>query len=240
MRWQSARKCLVAAKRRAGPRRAARVAAAVLTAAFAFFAGSCLNFDSARAAAATPVEDFVQQNVDKGYVLLKDKSLSGAERHAQFHAFMLSISDMRRIGIFTLGKYANGLSKADTEAFAAAFTDYAIPVYEVWLSKYNERTLKVTGAVQQAADDFVVKADVVSTTNPSAQIYRTTFRVRKGLDGSFIITDMTAEGISLALTLRSDFTAYLQQHGERVSDLVNRLKGQTETMNSGGAVPSGR
>jgi phospholipid transport system substrate-binding protein len=216
----------------------ARFGAAVLIVALVFFGGG-LNL--ARAAAATPVEDFVQQNVDKGYLLLKNKSLSDAERHAQFHAFMLSISDMRRIGMFTLGHYANGLSKADTDAYVATFTDYAIPVYEMWLSKYNDRTLKVTGAAQQAADDFVVKADVVSVTNPSAQVYKTTFRVRKGADGNFIIADMTAEGISLALTLRSDFTAYLQQHGDRVSDLVTRLKGQNQTMNSvGAAVGAGR
>jgi phospholipid transport system substrate-binding protein len=218
----------------------ARLGPAVLMVALAFVAGGLIGLDSARAAAATPVEDFVQQNVDKGYLLLKNKSLSDSERHAQFHAFMLTISDMRRIGMFTLGHYANGLSKADTDAYVATFTDYAIPVYELWLSKYNDRTLKVTGAAQQAPDDFVVKADVVSITNPSAQVYKTTFRVRKDADGSFIIADMTAEGISLALTLRSDFTAYLQQHGARVSDLVVRLKGQTETMKAGAAIGGAR
>lgn len=194
------------------------------------------NFDSAHAAVPTAqVEEFVQQNIDKGYSILKSKSLADPERHAQFHSFMLSISDMPRIGMFALGQYARGLSQADTNAYVASFTDYAIPLYESWLSKYSERTLKITGTMQRADDDFVVRADAVSVTNPAAPAFKVSFRIRKAGDGRFILTDMTAEGISLALTLRSDFTAFIQQHGGRVSDLVDRLKSQTETMTSGGS-----
>ena len=202
----------------------------------ALFGGALTNFDSARAAVATTqVEDFVQRNIDKGYSILKDKSLAGREQHAQFHSFMLSISDMPRIGIFALGQYARDLSQAEASVYAASFTDYAIPMYEFWLSKYNERTLKVTGTVERAADDFVVRADAVSVTNPPAQPFKVSFRIRKVIDGNLVLTDMTAEGISLALTLRADFTAFLQQHGGRVSDLVGRLKSQTEAMISGGS-----
>ena len=204
--------------------------------AIAVFGGALTNFDSARAAVATTqVEDFVQRNIDKGYSILKNKSLADPERHAQFHTFMRSISDMPRIGMFALGQYARGVSQAETNVYAASFTEYAIPLYEFWLSKYNERTLKITGTVERAADDFVVRADAVSITNPAAQPFKVTFRIRKAEDGSFVLTDMTAEGISLALTLRSDFTAFLQQHGGRVSDLVGRLKSQTEGMISGGS-----
>jgi phospholipid transport system substrate-binding protein len=212
----------------------------VFMAALALFAGTLGNFASARAAAAkTPVEDFVQQNIDKGSVVLRNQSVSDTERHARFHTFMLSISDMRRIGIFALGQYANRLSKEDTDTYIAAFTDYAIPLYELWLGKYSsDRTLNVTGETQRAADDFVVSADAVSVTNRAAQPFKVSFRVRKAADGSFIVTDMTAEGISLALTLRSDFTAFLQQHGDRVSDLIARLKMQSETINSAVAAPS--
>ncbi len=199
----------------------------------ALFAGALIVSDPAPAAVATTsVGAFVQESVDKGYSLLKDKSISDAERHAQFSAFMQSVSDMRRIGIFALGKYGSGLSKSDTEAYVAAFTYYAIPVYEAWLSKYNERTLKITGVAQRAADDFVVSADAVSTTNPAVRPFKVSFRVRETADGRLIVADMTAEGISLALTLRADFTAFLQQHGDRLPDLIARLKGQTETANS--------
>ena len=95
------------------------------------FASASIDFDSARAASATsPAEAFIQQNVDMGYLVLKNSSLSNAERHAQSRTFMLSDSDMRRIGSFELGQYANRLSKADGEVNIAAFTDCAILLYE--------------------------------------------------------------------------------------------------------------
>src|SRR5205807_600067 len=83
--------------------------------AVALFGGALTSFEPARAAVATTqVEDFVQRNIDKGYGILRNKSLADPERHAQFRTFMLSISDMRRIGLFALGQYANGLSQQDT------------------------------------------------------------------------------------------------------------------------------
>jgi phospholipid transport system substrate-binding protein len=203
-----------------------------VVAAVALFGSALTNFDSARAAVATTqAEDFAQRNIDKGYGILRNKSLVDRERDTQFRTFMLSISDMRRIGIFALGQYANRLSQQETNIYIAAFTDYAIPLYESWLSKYNERILKITGTLQRADDDFVVRADAISASNQAAQPFKVSLRIRKAADGSFVVTDMTAEGISLALTLRSDFAAFLQQHGGRVSDLVGRLKSQT--INSG-------
>ena len=123
-----------------GARAAAWRGAPVFIAMLALLASAFISINSVRAAVApTPVEDFVQQNVDKGYALLRNKSLSDAERHAQFHTFMLSVSDMRRIGMFALGQYANRVSKPDTDVYLAAFTDYAIPVYETWLSRIRNR-----------------------------------------------------------------------------------------------------
>ena len=77
----------------------------------------------ARAAAASPSETFVQQNIDKGYTILNNAQLSDADRRGQFRNFMLALTDTKRIGAFTLGQYANSASKADVEAFTNAFTD---------------------------------------------------------------------------------------------------------------------
>lgn len=93
------------------------------------------------APAANPAEAFVQQNVDRGYEILNSTTLSNEQRSSQFRNFMLSLTDARRIGMFTLGQYANQASKEDVEAFIAAFTDYAVAVYEfrVWASTKARR-----------------------------------------------------------------------------------------------------
>ena len=195
---------------------------------------------SAFAAAANPAEAFVQENIDKGYVILNNASLPADQRRAQFRDFMLGLTDTKRIGMFTLGQYANAASKADIDTFISAFTDYAVAVYESRLSKYKGQTLKVTGSDQRSADDVVVNADVINpTAPPSAPTIKAAFRVRKTSDGRPIITDMQVEGIWLALSQRSDFTGFLQQHGGKLAALTDNLRMQTQTVRGDSANGAG-
>jgi phospholipid transport system substrate-binding protein len=186
---------------------------------------------AAFAAAATPAESFVQQNIDKGYAIL-NASLSDEQRRAQFRTFMLGLTDTRRIGLFTLGQYANGASKADLDKFTDAFIDYAVAVYESRLSKYKGQTLKVTGSSERAADDVVVNADVVNPNSSNGQPFKVGFRVRKTSDGRPIITDMQVEGVWLALSQRSDFTGFLQQHGGSLAALTENLHMQAQQIHA--------
>jgi len=183
------------------------------------------------AAAASPAESFVQQNIDKGYAIL-NASLSDEQRRAQFRTFMLGLTDTRRIGMFTLGQYANGASKADLDKFTDAFVDYAVAVYESRLSKYKGQTLKVTGSSERAADDIVVNADVVNPNSSNGQPFKVGFRVRKTSDGRPIIPDMQVEGVWLALSQRSDFTGFLQQHGGSVAALTDHLHMQAQQIHA--------
>jgi phospholipid transport system substrate-binding protein len=184
---------------------------------------------SAFAQAGNPAEAFVQQNVDRGYQILNNSALSGAQRRDQFRDFLLKLTDLHRIGTFTLGQYANSASPADLQAFDKAFTDYAVAVYESRLGKYSGQTLKVTGSVPRATDDVVVNAVVVNPKAASGQQpIRVAFRVRKTTDGRPIITDLEVEGIWLALSERSDFNGFLQQHGGSVSALADNLRAQAD------------
>jgi len=218
-------------------------------AAIAMFASVLLPVPSASAAAANPAEAFVQQSVDRGYAILNNASLSAEQRRTQFRDFMLSLTDTNRIGLFTLGQYATGASPADLTAFENAFTDYASAVYESRLSKYKGQTLRVTGSTERAADDVIVNADIVNPGAPNgteankqanAQPIKVAFRVRKTMDGRPIITDMEVEGVWLALSERSDFTGFLQQHGGSIAALTDHLRSQAqqvraEARNKGGA-----
>jgi phospholipid transport system substrate-binding protein len=203
--------------------------------ALALLAIGFLAAPAAYAAAANPAEAFVQQNIDKGYSILNNASLSNEQRRTQFRNFMLGLTDVKRIGMFTLGQYANGASKGDVDSFIDAFTDYAVAVYESRLSKYKGQTLKVTGSDQRSADDVVVNADVVNpSAPPNSPVIKAAFRVRKTADGKPIVTDMQVEGIWLALSQRSDFTGFLQQHGGNIPALTDNLKMQIQQLNANG------
>jgi phospholipid transport system substrate-binding protein len=191
------------------------------------------------APAANPAEAFVQDNIEKGYAILNGTTLGEEQRRAQFRDFMLSLTDARRIGMFTLGPYANRASKEEIEAFIDAFGDYAVAVYESRLSKYKGQTLKVTGSVQRAVDDVVVNTDVINPATPNAQPYKAAFRVRKTSDGRPIVTDIQVEGVWLALSQRSDFNGFLAQHMGRVPDLTTDLRRQAQVLRNAAGTSTG-
>src|SRR5258707_12951201 len=85
---------------------------------------------AAFADAANTAEAFVQQNIDKGYVILNSPSLPADQRHAQFRNFIVSVIDVKRIGMFALGQYANGASTADIVKFTHVFADYTVAIYQ--------------------------------------------------------------------------------------------------------------
>jgi phospholipid transport system substrate-binding protein len=134
-------------------------------------------------AAANPAEAFVQSNIDRGYNILNNGSLSREARRQQFRQFLTTLTDLKRIGHFALGPAARQASDADKQAFYEAFEEYAVAVYGVHLSKYRGQTLKVTGSQQRSTDDVVVNAQVVDPRNPDAQPIKVAFRVRKNDSG---------------------------------------------------------
>ena len=201
---------------------------AALMIAFATTAGAFF----ARAAVANPAEAFVQENIDMGYSILNNAKLSESDRHGRFRRLLGGLMDTRRIGIFTLGQYANSSSKADIDAFTAAFADYTIAVYETRLNKFKEQILKVTGSSARAADDVVVNCEATDPAHPNNAPYKVAFRIRKASDGRFVITDLNLEGVWQTLSQRADFTGFLQQHGGKLQELTTDLKRQTQQVNA--------
>jgi ABC-type transporter MlaC component len=177
---------------------------------------------AARAAATNPAEMFVQENVDRAFAILNDTAVPQEQRYMQFRELLLSLMDARRIGMFTLGVYANRASQADLESFIAAFSDYTIRfIYGAGFAQTEGNTPKVTGSTQRAADDVVVNCEV---NGPNAQPIKVAFRVRRSPDGRPVVTDLQVEGVWLALLQRSDFSAFLQQNGGRIADLTSDLQ----------------
>ena len=191
-------------------------------------ASLCTMFIASSARATPATEAFIQQSFDKGYTILNSASLSVAERREQFRALLLGMAASRRIALFTLGPYAAAATPSDIEAFVAAFTNYSVAVYEKGLNRYDGQALKVTGSSDRAGDDSVVQTELVSPSRSKGAPIRVAFRVRSGEDGAPSVTDIQIEGVSLAITERADFTAFLQQHNGSIPELSRSLGGLSD------------
>jgi len=175
------------------------------------------------AAATNPAEQFVADNIHKGLELLNNHALSPEQRRAQFEQFLMGLTDMKRIAVFTLGNYRRAASPADLDAFDVAFQNYAVAVYQSYFSKYAGQTLKVTGSQVRAPDDVVVQTVLVDPTDRSGQQpAEVDFRVRTDR-GKPVVVDVAYSGIWLALEERDQFTAFLGQNNGNIHTLISHL-----------------
>jgi phospholipid transport system substrate-binding protein len=175
--------------------------------------------------AATPAEAFISDNIQKGLSILNDPQLSVGQRGEQFQQLLISLTNMKRIAIFTLGQYARTATQADQDEFAAAFQSYSVAVYRSYLGLYAGQTLKVTGSSERAPGDFIVSTMMVDPNNRGGQqqALQVNFRVRTD-SGKPELTDFSVAGIWLALSQRDQFNAVLAQNHGDVKALTAHLQ----------------
>lgn len=177
---------------------------------------------AAATATTAQAEQFVQLNVQKGLNILSDQSLSETDRRQQFRAFLLRLADIRRTALFTLGAARRTASPAEIDAFVDAFKNYAIAVYESRLSSYSGQTLTVTGSLQRAPGDFIVKTQLTDpNASANAQPIEVDFRMVPD-NGGFKVIDVAVVGVWLAIEEQAQFSSYLQQNNS-VAALTKHL-----------------
>ena len=145
------------------------------------------------------------------------------QRRTQFEQFLLGLTDMNRIAVFTLGHYRRSCQPPTRKPLTTAFQNYAVAVYQSYFAKYAGQTLKVTGSQERAPDDFIVATALIDPNDHSGQApLEVDFRVRTD-SGKPVVMDFSVAGIWLALEERDQFTAFLGQNNGNVRTLIAHL-----------------
>lgn len=173
------------------------------------------------ALAANVAETFVDENIRKGLDILRDKRLSVVQKRDQFEGLLLSLVDVRRIALFTLGQYRRTAPPEDVEAFVNAFKNYAAAAYQSYFAKYTNQQLKVIGSTVRSPTDYIVQTQLVEpgSSQTPAQV---DFRVRTD-GGRPVLVDVAYQGIWLSLEQRDQFVAFLGQNNGNVRTLIAHL-----------------
>lgn len=189
--------------------------------ALAVLAAAPLLIARPAAAATTPAETFVNDNIQKGLSILRDKKLTTDQRRDQFQTLLLGLVDVPRVAVFTLGQYRRAAPQADVDAFVAAYRNYATAAYHSYFSRYTDQVLKVTGSTQRSPTDFVVHSQLIDPGS-SQQPAQVDFRVRTD-GGKPVLVDVSYQGIWLSLSQRDQFVAFLGQNNGNVRTLIAHL-----------------
>lgn len=185
----------------------------------------------APAQAATPAEQYITDNVQKGLTILTNAQLSKDQRRTQFQGFLLALTDIKVMADYTLGQYRRSASPGDLTAFDDAFKDYALAVYQTYFNKFSGQTLQVTGSYPLAADESVVKTVMIDPKKPNdPKPVQVNFRVINK-NGRMVVIDFSVEGVWLREMERSEFTSVLGQNNGDIPALIASLKKQTLQIN---------
>lgn len=178
-----------------------------------------LPFALSAHAAGNPAEEFVGTNIQTGFDILNDRSLGSQERSSHFASFLLGLTDLKRVALFLLGRYASQASPADLDAYVAAYQDYVLSVYQSYFSRYAGQTLRVHASRERAPGDFIVNTDMVGGGQPM----QIDFRVRT--DGPKpLLVDFAVEGVWLSLAERDQFISVLAQNNGDIKALTAHLR----------------
>jgi len=176
------------------------------------------------AAASPAAEQFVQTNVEHGLTILNNSALSRDQRQSQFRAFLTTLTDLRRIALYTLGPARRTSTQAEQNEFVDAFRDYAFAVYGAEFAKYSGQSLKVTGSLERAPGDELVRTILVDPHAPRGQEpIEVDFRVYN-TGGKYAVVDIVVAGLDLAITEQDDFSSFLAQHNNNVKALSLNLR----------------
>ncbi len=180
-----------------------------------------LGFGDAGLASVNGAAQFIHTLGNQAIGALQAPNLTLAQREAQFRGLLAQGFDLRFIGRFVLGKHWREASPGEKSDYLTLFSEYVLQTYSSRLGGYAGETLTVTGARQASEKDIVVETQI---DRPSGPPILAEWRVRVK-DGQCRIIDVAVEGISMAVTQRSEFGAVVKRNG--IPGLLALLRART-------------
>jgi phospholipid transport system substrate-binding protein len=156
-------------------------------------------------------------------VKLLDNKTDPAIRQARFRQLFHDDFDGAGIARFVLGRYWRSAGAEEQREFVKLFEDYVAFVYTARLANFGGQTFKIRGS-RSDRDGVIVSSDVIGPG--SASPLRIDWRLVND-NGTYKVNDLIVEGISMAVTQRSEFAAIIQRNGGQVRDLIAMMREKT-------------
>ena len=182
----------------------------------------------ARAQAVQDASRFLVDLTDRAVDRLTEPGLSDDEQERRFRNLIGEGFDIPAIGRFVLGRYWRRASEAERAAFLATFEDLIVRRFLPLFAENsgNKISVGVTRPFRSDPNFVSVSSKLLRDEGEPIHI---DWRVRRGDDG-YRIVDIVAEGISIAVTLRSEYTSVLKRNGGDIHALVRKLRAMIETL----------
>lgn len=165
-------------------------------------------------------EQFIDQLAHDGIGFLADESITTDKQRTAFRKLLNNNFDLNTIARFSLGRNWRTASKPQRDEYLKLFKDMIVQVYSERFSDYQGQTLNVTGSRKEGERDILVNSVLKQDGKPDVDI---DWRVRNR-EGTYKVVDVIVEGVSMAMTQRSDFSSVIQRGGGDMEALLVHLR----------------
>ena len=180
---------------------------------------SALTLAAGNAPAATgTASEFVAWLGDRAVTVLRSADGDLGSREARFRDLLREGFDLPFIARFALGPYWRRATAEQRSDYLGVFSEYVVQTYSSRLGGYTGEAMKIISERRAGEKDSVVQTEIV---RPSGPPITAEWRVRM-IDGEYRIIDIAIEGISMAVTKRSEFSAVIQSRG--IDGLIAALR----------------
>ncbi len=142
------------------------------------------------------------------------------ERERRFRSLFRANFDIPAIGRFVLGRYWRKARPEVRKDFLSAFEEIMAQAFTSRFAGYADTKFEVVSVqALTRAGQFKVHSRIAPAKD---EVYLVGWLVEHK-NGQFRVLDAVAEGVSMALTLRSEYASVIKRSGGRVEGLVAQL-----------------
>lgn len=170
--------------------------------------------------AADPSVVFVNNLTDDIISHVLQSNDSQEEKFQRFKADFEEALDMKSIGQFVLGVYWKNALPEERQAFLDAFIDFTTKTWADRFDLYTGQKIIFSGT-RNAEGKNQLYVNSVIENNPPVDVV---WRLKRLKNGDFKIIDIIVEGVSMAMSYRNEYTAFLQKNGGKLPALTQELE----------------
>jgi len=157
---------------------------------------------------------------------LNSTTLNLAQRRERVASILRQAVDIEGTGRFILGRWWRVASPAEQREYLRLFEETLIRNLAGRFGEFQGVSFAV-GRTQRRTEDDVLVTTIVE--RPGMAAFNLDWRVAE-INGQPRIVDLVAEGTSLRLTQRSEYSSVVQRGGNQISALLTAMRGQLQQM----------
>jgi phospholipid transport system substrate-binding protein len=163
--------------------------------------------------AAPSVDDaraLIEQISAQVLAILSDQAFTDRQKFDALVALLDGPIDLDLVARLILGRHWRTVDDAQRQEYLTLFREYALANLASKLHLYRGQSFEVTGAKVVSDQDALVNSRILSDGEPPLQV---DWRLRERDGAAPVTIDLIVEGVSLIVTLRSEFGSVIERQG---------------------------